>query len=151
MPGSHTLTTREEMKLLLQLPAPGPSSFPPLFLWQTDPFPHPWVTPTGHVFADEKFLKFTRDLLPSPTAEGEPKQRGSVPGFPLCFSMADPKSCQQHELLTPRVPLTAEGLLEGWEPFPKLKDFLNRSSKVRARHKLKNMETLLLWKYQQLT
>lgn len=50
-----------------------------------------------------------------------------------------------------RVPLTAEGLLEGWEPFLKLKDFLNRSSKARARHKLKNVEMLLLWKYQQLT
>lgn len=49
MPGSHILTIREKMKLLLQLPAPGPCSFPlasflPLFLWHTDPFPHPWVT-----------------------------------------------------------------------------------------------------------
>lgn len=118
MPGSHILTIREKMKLLLQLPAPGPCSFPltsflPLFLWHTDPFPHPWVTTTGLVFADEKFLKLTRDLLPSPTGEGEPKQRRSAPGFPLCISMADPKSCQQHKLLNLRVPLTAERLLEG--------------------------------------
>lgn len=118
MPGSHTLTIREEMKLFLQLPAPGSCSFPlasylPLFLWQTDPFPHPWVTLMGLVSADEKFLKFTRDLLPSPTGKGEPKQRGSAPGFPLCISVADPKCCQQHKLLTPRVPLTAEGILEG--------------------------------------
>lgn len=115
------------------------------------PLPSPLGDSNGVVFADEKFLKLTRDLLPAPSGEGEPNQRGSAPGFPLCISMADPKCCQQHELLTPRVPLTAEGLLEGWEPFLKLKGFLNRSPKVKARHKLKNMETLLLWKYQQLT
>lgn len=106
IPGSHTWTIREEMKL----PAPGLCSFLPLFLWHTDPSPHPCMTLMGLVFADENFLKLTRDLLPSPTGEGEPKQRGSAPGFPLCISMADPKSCQQQELLTPRVPLTAERL-----------------------------------------
>lgn len=116
----HILTIREERKLLLQLPAPGPYSYPlssflPLFLWQPDPFPHPWVTLLGFVFADEKFLKLTRDLLPSPNGEGEPKQRGSAPGFSPCI-------CQQHKLRKPRV-LTAERLLEGWEPFLKFKDF----------------------------
>lgn len=88
MLGSHILTIRNEIKLLLQLPTPGPCSFHPL------PFSRPFCSRPalsltlgwhnmGLVFVAKEFLKLTTDLPPPPAREGEPKKRGPAPGFPL--------------------------------------------------------------------
>lgn len=113
IPGSHTWTIREEMKLLLQLPAPGPCSFLPLFLWHTDPFPHPWVTLTGFVFAHENFLKLTRDVLPSPTGEREPKQRGSAPASHCASPWQTPSPASNKNCSLPESPSLQNGFRKG--------------------------------------
>lgn len=115
------------------------------------PFPSPLGDTNGACLCRWEVPAAHQGSAALSNCRGRAKPERICPRFPTVHLHADPKSCQQHKLLTPRGPLTAEGLLEGWEPFLKLKDFLNRSSKVRARHNLKNMETLLLWKYQQLT
>lgn len=110
MLGSHTLTIRNGIKLLLQLLTP-PCSFHP------SPSSCPscsrltlslilgWYN-MGLVFVTEKFLKLTTDLPPSPTGEGEPKKTGPAPDFPrLCSSVADPPACLEQHIPPLQVPI----------------------------------------------
>lgn len=88
MLGSHILTIRNKIKMLLQLPTPGLSSFHPSpsscpsCSRLTLSFTLGWHN-KGLDFADEKFPKLTTDLPPSPTGECEPKKRRHAPDFPL--------------------------------------------------------------------